>query len=159
MPRQVEVQAIRPRIHQRCEPRRAACVERLQGIRVDEQLHAKVTIDLALTLGLCQPPQGVDEVRLDAVEVILGLRIDEPEHCIGVTPAADVSDSPVVTDDRDVLHALLPAVCLDAGRLRRRRGTGDHAQGDQQKLFHELDRWRDSSLPPSNEPDGRAGPI
>ena len=51
----------------------------------------------------------VDVVRLDAIEVVLGLRVHEPEDGVSVGLPVDVRDAPVVASDRDVLRLLLPS--------------------------------------------------
>ena len=64
----------------------------------------------------------VEVVGLDAVEVVLGLRVDHAEHRVGVGLAVDVRDAPVVADDGDALRLLLPAGdVLVCGGLRRGR--------------------------------------
>jgi hypothetical protein len=49
---EIEVETVRPRVHQRDEPARAARVLRLQRVGVDEQPHAQVLPDRAFTIRL-----------------------------------------------------------------------------------------------------------
>src|SRR5207302_1163287 len=113
---QIEVQAVRPAVHQRLEPLWAGRVLRLQAIGIDEQLHTQVAIDLSLSLGFGKPAHRVDVVRLDAIEVVLGLRVHEAENGVGVTLAVNVRDAPGVASDRDV-----PRLALATYELRTRR--------------------------------------
>ena len=105
--RQVIVEAVSPRVHQRLQPLRALVVFRLQIGGIDEELHAQVAPDLLLALSLGEPALRVDEVGLDAVEIVFRLRVHQAEHHVGVGLAVDVRHAPVVTDDRDALRALL----------------------------------------------------
>ena len=104
-----EVQPVRPRIHQGFEPRRTARVLCPQRVGIDEQLHAEVLIDRRFAFGLGQPPHRVDVVRLDAIEIVLGLRVDHAEDGVSVGLAVDVGNAPVVTDNRDRARFMLPA--------------------------------------------------
>ena len=130
---EVVVQAVGPRIHQGLEPFRARRVLRLHAVRIDEELHPEIAVDRRLSLGFCQPPHRVDEVRLHAIEVVLGLRVDQPEHGVGVGLSVNVRNAPVVANDRDVLRLLLPADrILRRGALRER----DTRRADENELFH-----------------------
>ena len=104
---QVEVEAVGPAVHQRLQPRRALVVLGLQVRRVDEELHAQVAPDLFLAFRFGEPALRVDEVGLDAVEVVFRLRVHQAEHDVGVGLAVDVRHAPVVANDRDALRALL----------------------------------------------------
>ena len=79
-------------------------------VGIDEQLHAAGRGRSSTSPSAsASRPMRVDVVRLDAVEVVLGLRVDHAEHRVGVGLAVDVRDAPVVADDGDVLRLLLPA--------------------------------------------------
>ncbi len=135
---EVIVQAVRVRVHQLLQPVGALLVLRFHVGRIDEQLHPQVTVDFALALRLGKPSDRVQVVRLDAIEVVLGLRVHDPEHGVRIGPPRDVRDAPVVANDGDALRLLLPGggirVCC---RVRRGRGGG---QGEEeQKLFHAPD--------------------
>ena len=121
---QVEVQAVGPAVHQRLEPGFGLRVVGLELHGINEQLHAQVAIDRALALRLGEAALRVDEVGLDAVEVVFSLRVHQPEHDIGVGLGVDVGHAPVVADDGDAIGALLPGGNFRAdgrgGRLRRR---------------------------------------
>src|SRR2546429_692959 len=56
-----------------------------------------------------EPAERVQVVRLDAVEVVLGLGVLHPEHRVGVSLPIDVRDAPIVADDGDVARLALPA--------------------------------------------------
>jgi hypothetical protein len=124
---EVEIQAVGKRVHELSQPRRASRVVLLQLRRVDEQLRAQVLVDLRLPLGLRQAPHGVDVVRLDAIEVVLGLRVLHAEDRVGVGSSVDVRDAPIVPDDGDSGGLLAPArhlrifTRLKSGRRGRRR--------------------------------------
>ena len=135
VPGQVEVEPVGPRHHQRLQPRRALGIDGLHGIRIDEQLHAQVAVDGALALGFCRASLRRDEVGLDPVEVVLGLRIDHAEHGIRVGFSLDVRNAPVVAGDRDAAGLRLPARHL--GRRLRLGGSGDEDQREYGKqLLH-----------------------
>ena len=125
---EIEIQALGPRIHQRLQPRRAVVVLRLHVRRIDEQLHPQVAIDFALAFRFGQAALRVDEVGLDAVEVVFGLRIHQPEHDVGVGLAVDVRHAPVVADDRDAFGARLPRRHLRAVRCVARLRSGCRRQ-------------------------------
>ena len=129
---QVEVEAVGPGVHQRLQPLRTGGVLRLHAVGVDEELHPQVAVDRGLALGLRQAAHRVDVVRLDAIEVVLGLRVDHPEDRVGVGLAVDVRDAPVVADDGDVLGLLLPAcdVGFRGGLERAGDGTCDQQESD-----------------------------
>ena len=63
---------------------------------IDEQLHAQVAVDFALALGLGKPALRVDEVRLDAVEIVFRLRVDHAEDGVSVGLAVHVRNAPIV---------------------------------------------------------------
>ncbi len=123
---EVVVQTVGERVHQRFQPRRARLVLRLQGIRVDEDLHAQVLPHPGLTLDLRQSPDGVNVIHLHAIEVVLGLCVHHAEDRIGIRLAVHVRNAPVVTNDRDILGLFLPArEILVVGALRRLQGEYD----------------------------------
>ena len=130
---QVIVQAVGPAGHQRLEPGRRLVVLRFQVHRVDEQLHPQVAVDLLLPFGLGQPPHRVDEVGLDAVEVVLGLGVHQPEDGVGVGLGRDVRDAPVVADDGHALGAGLPGGDFGGdGRGGRFALAGEAGGGDEE---------------------------
>ena len=120
---EVVVQAAGVGIHQGLQPLRALLILRLHVVRVDEELHAQVPVHLALALGLRQAPHGVQVVRLDAVEIVLGLRVHHAEDGVGIGLSVDVGNAPVVPDDGDVLGLSLPGGDV---LLRGRVGSGTY---------------------------------
>ena len=132
MRRDVVVEPISVRVHQLLEPLGALGVERLERVGIDEELHAQILVDLRFALRLGEPAHRVDVVRFDAIEVVLGLRVLEPEDRVRVGLAVDVGDAPVVAGDRDVLRLAFPRGQLGGGRLRllrrERRGGGEQDQ-------------------------------
>src|SRR5204862_1085782 len=74
-----------------------------------EKFHPQVLPDLRFALGLGEPAHRVEVVRLDAIEIVLGLRVDCAEDRVGVGLPVDVGDAPVVADDRDGARLLLPS--------------------------------------------------
>ena len=99
MRRQVVIDAVRPRIHQRLQPLRTLVVLRLHVRRIDEELHPQIAIDLVLSIRLGQPAEGEEVVVLDAVEIVFALRVDHSVDRVGIRFSKDVSDAPVVADD------------------------------------------------------------
>ena len=74
----------------------------------------------------------VEEVHLDAVEVVLGLGIHEAEYGVRVGGGPDVGNSPVVPRDGDVPGPLLPS-----RDVRISRGAGNAEQhGKEDELLH-----------------------
>ena len=122
---EVVVQPVGERVHQRLQPRRTLRVLLLQRFGIDEQLHPQVLVDFGLALGLRQPSHRVDVVRLDAIEVVLGLRVLHAEDSVGVRLSVDVRDAPIVADDGDIPRFFLPArgfrVLSSLGRKRDAR--------------------------------------
>jgi len=126
--RQVKVEAIGPGLHQLLEHDRRVRITRFEIRRIDKQPLAQVTVDRTLAVGLGQAPQGVQVVGLNAPEVVLGLRVDQPEYRFGIGGGADMGDAPIVANDGDRMRFLLPAL-----RLRtRRRQPGTHERGGEQ---------------------------
>jgi hypothetical protein len=76
---------------------------------MDEQLHPQVLINLRFALGLGHATQRSEVVHLHAIEVVLGLRVDHPEHRVGVALAVHMRDAPIVADHVHVRGFLLPA--------------------------------------------------
>jgi hypothetical protein len=105
---QVVVQAVGPGVHQLLQPVRARLVLGLDVFRIDEELHPQIAPDLRLAIGFSRPPLREQEVVFHPGEVVLGLRVDEAEDCIGVGLAMDVRNPPVVAGDDDVLRLRLP---------------------------------------------------
>ena len=146
---QVEVEPVRPRGHQRLEPRRAGRELRTDRVGVDEEPLPQVAPDRVLPLGLGESSHRVEVVHLDPIEVVLGLRIDHPEHRVGVGGARDVRDPPVVAGDRHCGGARLPPGDLVA---RRARGCatgeegcnecGDERSGQEAHEAQQTGHWR-----------------
>jgi hypothetical protein len=129
---QVEVEAVGPGVHVRLEPRRRLRVLRLQILRIDEELHPQVAPDLLLAFGLGEPALRVDEVGLDAVEVVFGLGVHQPEDGVGVGLRVDVRDAPVVAGDGDAFGPGAPRLHLrrfGRGGRRGRGAGGEDGQG------------------------------
>ena len=128
------VQPVGPGIHQLLEPLARLLVHGLHLDRVDEELHAEVLPELLLPLGFGQTTQGVEEVHLDAVEVVLGLGIHEAEDGVGVRRSADMRDSPVITDDGDVLSPSLPGCNFSIRNLLRCASSDGKKEGEEELL-------------------------
>ena len=129
---EIEVESIRPRVHQGLEKLGTRRVHRLQAVRIDEQLHPQIAPDLGLARGLGEPPLRVDEVRLDTIEVVLGLGVHEPEDGVGVGLPVDVGDAEVITRDGDVLGLGFPTLGVGVGGSARARGEDDESDcGDE----------------------------
>src|SRR5258708_297471 len=120
---QIVVESVGPRIHERLEPRGARSVLRLHAVRVDEQLHAEIAPDLRLTFGFRKPALRVDEVGLDAVEVVFGLRIHQPEDDVGVLLSVHVRNAPIVPDDGHSLRGGLQTSGVRIGGIGLRAGS------------------------------------
>ena len=123
---EVAVQPIRPRVHQRPQPGRAARVIRLQHDGIDEQPLAQVLPHRRLALRLGTAAKCGQVVDLDPVEVVLSLGIDHPEHRVGIAAAMDMRDAPVVAGHRDARRLRRPAGAV--GRRRRCRQGEQHRQ-------------------------------
>ena len=126
---QIVVQSIGPRVHERPQPRGARRVLRPERVRIDEELLAQVLIDRALAFGFGKPAERVDVIRLDAIEVVLGLRVHHSEHRIGIRVSVHVRDAPVVAHDAGALRLLAPARDLGGWRDRGGRGNARGARG------------------------------
>src|SRR5581483_2657382 len=135
---EIEVQAVGPSVHQLLQPRRAAGVDFLHLHRIDEQLLAEVAVDLLFAFRLGEPADAVDEVQLDAVEVVFRLRVDRAEDRVGVRFPVHMRDAPVVARDRDALRLLLPArdlLRIGGGGAAPRRALQNECEND---LLHWL---------------------
>jgi hypothetical protein len=99
---------VRPAVHQRLQPAGTLRIHRFSSDRVDKQLHPQVLPDRRFTLGLGEAAHRIEVVGLDAVEVVLGLRIGHAEHRIGIGLAVHMGDAPVVARDGDGLSFALP---------------------------------------------------
>jgi hypothetical protein len=109
---EIEIQAVGEGVHEGLQPGGAGLVLCLQRCRLDEELHAEVEVDFGFAFGLGEAAHGIDVVGFDAVEVVFGLGVLHAEDGVGVGFAVDVSDAPVVADDRDVGRLSLPTVNL-----------------------------------------------
>ena len=67
----------------------------------------------ALALGFRQAAKAIQEVRLDPVEVVLGLRVDHAEDGVGVAAAMDMGDAPIIALDGDARRLPLADASLD----------------------------------------------
>src|SRR6185312_4986807 len=114
-------------VHQLLEPFGTRRIQRLQRIRVDEKLHAKILIDRRLAFRFSETSHRIQVIRLDAIEIVLRLRVDHPEDSIRVGLPTHVCDPPVVSGDRDALRLLLPA-CDVLGVLSVGELWGDRSQ-------------------------------
>ena len=136
MNREVEVEAICPRIHQLAQPGGAAGILRLQFGIVDEQPLAQIGVDRILDIRFARSFRGAAEggeiIRLDPRKIILGLRIDQPEHRIGIGASLDVRNAPVIAGDRHARGFGLPPRHIGIGR----RGGGQQGDRDQQGGEH-----------------------
>src|SRR2546425_1700405 len=99
------------------------------GIR-DKLVTGVQTCALPISFGLGQPPHRVDVVRLDAIEIVLGLRVNHAEDGISVGLAVDVRNAPVVTDNRDRPRFTLPA--SELGRPALCTGSDDEKKENAQ---------------------------
>ena len=131
---QVEIQAVRPGVHERLQPVGARRVRRLQTVGINELLHAQIPIDLAFPLRFGEAAHRIDEVRLDAIEIVLRLRVHQPEHRIGVGLAVNVGDAPGVARDRDVPRLALPPNEIWIRRLSRRGGDDGRGKNEREIL-------------------------
>ena len=127
---QVVVQGVRPGLHERLEPRRARRVSPLHLGGVDVEAGAQVAVERAFAFGLREAADRGQVVRLDAVEVVLGLRVDDAEYGVRVGAAVHVGNAPVVAGDRHGLRPLLPA-CKVGLRAAGRGSTGGERHRDE----------------------------
>ncbi len=126
-----EVETVGEGVHEVPQPRRARGVLCAQRIGIDEQLHPQILVNRRLALRFRKTAQRIQVVRLDPVEIVLGLRVLHAEHGVRIGFAVHVRDAPVVADDRDALRLLLPAgdVALRGGGLQNREETEDGMHG------------------------------
>jgi hypothetical protein len=134
---EVEIQAIGKCVHELAQPRGAGRVVLLHLRRVDEELHAQVLVDFRLAFGFGEAPHGVDVVRLDAIEVVFGLRVLHAEDRVGVGFSVDVRNAPIVPDDGDSRGLLAPARQFGFGWLES-EGGGGSGENQNQHLQVEL---------------------
>lgn len=90
----------------------------------------------ALALGLGEAAEADEVVALDAVEVVLGLRVHHPEHRVGVRLAHHMRDAPVVAGDRHPGRLSFPAGEVGGGGPVRGGGRdagGQRCRGDGQR--------------------------
>ena len=73
------------------------------------------------------PAQCGEVIRLDAIEIVLGLRVDRAEHGIRIGPAVDVGDAPVVAGDGD--RGRLGPQAVGFGQGLRGSGRQQRQQG------------------------------
>ncbi len=129
---QVIIQAVRKSIHQILQPGGTRLVILHCCLRVDEELHAQILVDLGFALRLGQAAHSVNVVRFYAIEVVLGLRVEGSENRVGICSSVDVGDAPVVPDDSDSVRLAFPTG--DFGRPVRLKGESGYAgkeQGEQ----------------------------
>src|ERR1700739_70964 len=115
---EVEVDSVRPCIHQAFEPCGACSVVAPEICRIDKQAMAEILPDGALALCLGGASEGGEVIRLDAGEVILTLRVDHSEDCIGVAFAMHMRNTPVVAHDGDARRLGLPSDLVGCRLLR-----------------------------------------
>src|SRR5690606_22276209 len=90
-------------------------------------------------VGLGGASQREQEVALDPVVVVLGLRVDHAEHCVGVGAAVHVGQAPVVAGDGDRARVAFAAFTVGigvgvgsgVGALLRRGGDHRHCTGNE----------------------------
>ncbi len=128
---QVEVEAIRPGIHQALQPRRRLRILLLQILRIDKQPLPQILPHRLLALRLRRAAQRGQVIRLHPRKVVLALRIDHPEDRIRVRAAMHMRDAPIIPRNADGLRLVLPARRLR--RLRKPGTTGKTPQHHQQK--------------------------
>jgi len=136
---QVVVQPGRPGIHQVLQPLRTLPVHRLQFVVIYKKPHSKIAIQLSLSLGLGQPPQRIQKIDFDPVEVILRLCKEHPEHGIRVGLAIYVWNSPVVPNYRDFVGRGFPGCNFLGSELGGRiiaAGSGNREDNNNEELFH-----------------------
>ena len=105
---QVEIETVCPRVHERFQPVWTRPILLLHAGGIDEQLHAQIAPDFFLSLRLRQPSLRQQVVGLYPVEIVLGLRVDQCEHRVGVGLAMHMRDPPVVARDRDAARPGFP---------------------------------------------------
>ena len=112
-------------------PRSEADVQFMSGMIPH---HAQVAIDLGLAFGFAQPAHGIDEVGLDAIEIVLGLGVHEAEDHVTIGPGVDVGNAPVVANDCHLSGMPFPARHIRIG------SRGDRAGRDEQRKQRQGDR-------------------
>ncbi len=125
---EIIVQPVGPGVHQRAQPWRALAVLRLKLDGIDPQPLAQILPDRALALRLGGAAERGQVIGLDPREIIFCLGVDRAEHGIGIAPAMDMRDAPIVAHDLDPCGLGLPAGLF--GRRRGERGGGGEQKRD-----------------------------
>jgi hypothetical protein len=127
---QIEIQAVGEGVHEGAEPCGAGGVLGAELDGVDEELHAQIAVELLLALDFGEAAEGVDVVELDAVEVVLGLGVEEAEDGVGIGLSVDVGDAPRVANDGDVgacccqrARSSAEAAWADGASMKTRKAT------------------------------------
>ena len=95
------IEAVRPGIHQPAHWRGAAHIVGLQLIVADIEPRSKVLPNGLFAVRLGGAAEIGQIIGFDPWEVVFRLSIDHPEHGLGIGPAMNVGDAPIVADDGD----------------------------------------------------------
>src|SRR5690606_22315659 len=87
---EVVVETIGPGVHESLEPVGALIVEGFHLVEVDEEPHPEVLPDSAFTFSLGEATLGDEEVAFDAGEIVLRLRVHQPEDRISIRGGVDM---------------------------------------------------------------------
>ena len=101
VPGKIEIGSIGESIHQLFQPLRACRVLFLQNLRIDEQLHTQILIDLVFTVRLGQPSHGIEIVGLDPVKVVFSLGVDHPKDSVRIGSSVDMRNAPIIAHNGD----------------------------------------------------------
>lgn len=125
---QVEVDAIGKGVTELLQPVRGALVIAQGPGGVKDQPVQQVVIEFARSFHFGHASQFFDIVRLHAVEIVLALRIQEPEDRVGIGLAINMGDAAVVADNGDSGGLFFPVTDLLRGK-----GLRQQLQGEDQK--------------------------
>jgi hypothetical protein len=140
---QVIVEPVGPAIHQRLQPIGAGGELGLHVFGIDEELHAQVAPDFGFARRFRQSALREEEVVLDAVEIVLSLRVHEAEDCVGVGGTVDVRNPPGISGDRYLFGPALPAGHGRIGHGRIGHGPTGHGRIGHGRFGHgRIDRRR-----------------
>ena len=103
MRREIAIETCRPGTHELPEPVRALAEVGLQRVAVDEQPLTQILPERAFAFGLSEAAEADEVVGLDAIEVVLGLRVHHAEDRVSIRAAAHVRDAPIVARDGHVM--------------------------------------------------------
>jgi hypothetical protein len=111
---EIEIQSIGEGVHKGFQPRGARGILRLHIFGINEELHAQVLINFGFAFGLGESAHRIDVICLDAIEVVLGLRVLHTEDGVGIGFSVNVGEAPIVTDNGDLLRFFFPACDVGA---------------------------------------------